>query len=312
MTAKKISFLIILFSFFFLASCVKKEDDPQTKAEKELREYLQKNNITVTPTASGLYFIDEVPGTGTAPVKGNYVMINVTGRLLNGNVIETNDSVLAAQKGILCLTASQRPYTYIVDSIGFAGVVEGILKMKEGGKARLILPYTLGLGIYGTALIPYYSNLVYDVELVKVIPDPVVYDSMLVKAIVDSGYLQAFSKPDTVYFLSYAGGTGDSIADGDTALIRYVRKSVDGHLLDANLGKGGITIVSSQYHPVGYLQTFRQMKKGATATVLIRYPYGYPQGLYGKAGELYYQQIIPSTTSVLFTVEVIDVYRKKK
>jgi FKBP-type peptidyl-prolyl cis-trans isomerase len=53
------------------------------------------------------------------------------------------------------------------------GLYEGIMLMQEGDQFRIIIPYKLGYGsdygpTYSTATVPPYSDLIYDVELVKV------------------------------------------------------------------------------------------------------------------------------------------------
>ena len=53
-----------------------------------------------------------------------------------------------------------------------AGFDEGITYMKEGGKARFLLPSSLAYGSAGYYTIPGYTPLLYDVQLVKVSPGP--------------------------------------------------------------------------------------------------------------------------------------------
>ena len=53
-----------------------------------------------------------------------------------------------------------------------AGFDEGITYMKEGGKATFLIPSKLAYGTSGYYTIPGYTPLLYDVQLVKVIPGP--------------------------------------------------------------------------------------------------------------------------------------------
>ncbi len=45
---------------------------------------------------------------------------------------------------------------------------EGISYMKEGGKATLIMPSSLAYGAYGAGIIPPYTSLIFEVELIDV------------------------------------------------------------------------------------------------------------------------------------------------
>jgi FKBP-type peptidyl-prolyl cis-trans isomerase len=143
-----------------LGSC-----DPARKYEKAETEaianYLSSNpadSFKLEP--SGLYYMDVVIGTGRIPAVGDTAHVVYTGKFLNGNVFDTNaggaDLVFPVGEGFL-----------------IAGFDEGVTYMKEGGKATFLIPSKLGYGTqgyYGT--VPGYTPLLYDVQLVKVIPGP--------------------------------------------------------------------------------------------------------------------------------------------
>jgi FKBP-type peptidyl-prolyl cis-trans isomerase len=142
-----------------LAEAKKKEQQKQEAAKGEestqRQKYLKDNKITVKPTASGLYYIEKVKGTGAQAVAGKRVKVDYTGRLLNGKEFDSS-------KG-------KKPYEF---TLGKGQVVrgwdEGIAMMKKGGKATLIVPSSLAYGDRDMGDIPPYSTLVFDVELVDV------------------------------------------------------------------------------------------------------------------------------------------------
>jgi len=49
-----------------------------------------------------------------------------------------------------------------------AGVNEAIVNMREGGKVRLFIPYNLGYGERAYGPFPAKSDLVFELEIVKV------------------------------------------------------------------------------------------------------------------------------------------------
>jgi FKBP-type peptidyl-prolyl cis-trans isomerase FkpA len=142
-----------------LGSC-----DPAKKYEKAETEaianYLSTNSAdTFKLETSGLYYRDVLVGTGRTPVIHDTAHVVYTGKFLNGNVFDTNvggaDLVFPVGEGTL-----------------IAGFDEGIMYMKEGGKATMLIPSKLAYGTTGYYTIPGYTALLYDVQLVKVIPGP--------------------------------------------------------------------------------------------------------------------------------------------
>ncbi len=137
----------------------KKEQQLETnkKQETSLRDkYLKEHNITVKPTASGLYYVEKVKGTGPRAVAGKKVKVHYTGTLLNGTKFDSSRD-------------RNEPYAF---PLGQGQVVkgwdEGIALMNVGGKATLIVPSSLGYGAEDKGVIPPYSTLVFEVELMEV------------------------------------------------------------------------------------------------------------------------------------------------
>jgi len=121
-----------------------------------LTNYIQSHGIKVKPTASGLYYIQQVAGKGKKAEKNKNVSVHYTGKLLNGQEF---DSSVGRDPIIIPLGQGRV----------IPGWEEGIALMKEGGKAQLIIPSDLGYGSYGAgSLIPPYATLIFDVELLKV------------------------------------------------------------------------------------------------------------------------------------------------
>ena len=133
-----------------------KEDARRQDEKGDRDKYLRENNITATPTASGLYYIETLKGEGAQPAPGNTVQVHYTGRLLDGTVFDSS-----VERG--------EPFSF---RLGVGQVIkgwdEGIAMMNEGGKAILIIPSELGYGPRDSGSIPPYSTLVFDVELVGV------------------------------------------------------------------------------------------------------------------------------------------------
>ena len=104
-------------------------------------------------TKSGLKYIIVQEGTGLAPKIGNTVKVHYTGYFKDGSIFDS--SVSRGEPFEFKLGAQQV----------IAGWDEGIALLKKGGKARLIIPPTLGYGTETFGPIPGNSTLIFDVEL---------------------------------------------------------------------------------------------------------------------------------------------------
>ncbi|NWJ50719.1 MAG: FKBP-type peptidyl-prolyl cis-trans isomerase [Bacteroidetes bacterium] len=127
------------------------------KQEPELlKKYVSENKITVAPTASGLYYVELKKGTGKAAEKGKRVKVHYEGKLLNGKVFDSSKK-------------HGQPFEFVLgQNQVIPGWDEALLKMKVGGKAKLILPSSLGYGAQAMPTIPAYSPLIFEVELLDV------------------------------------------------------------------------------------------------------------------------------------------------
>ena len=110
---------------------------------------------TIT-TASGLKYIMLHEGTGAKPTPGKSVSVHYTGYLTDGSKFDSS-----VDRG--------QPISF---AIGKGQVIqgwdEGIMLLKSGSRARLIIPHELGYGAQGyPPVIPPSATLIFDVELVS-------------------------------------------------------------------------------------------------------------------------------------------------
>jgi FKBP-type peptidyl-prolyl cis-trans isomerase FkpA len=135
-----------------------------------LNFYLQENNISQTPTSSGLFYVETIKGKGKKAENGKMVKVNYTGKLIDGTVFDTSIESEAKKAGLF---QPQRQYIPLDFELGAGQVIrgweEGISYMNVGGKATLIIPSTLAYGPSGAGgIIEPYSTLIFEVELVDV------------------------------------------------------------------------------------------------------------------------------------------------
>jgi FKBP-type peptidyl-prolyl cis-trans isomerase len=140
---------------------LKKQEKAKLETAKKqettlMNNYLKEKNITAKPTASGLYYVEKVKGTGAKAGPGKKVKVHYTGTLLNGTKFDSSRD-------------RNEPFEF---TLGKGQVIkgwdEGIALMNVGGKATLIIPSDIAYGDRDMGTIPPYSTLVFDVELLDV------------------------------------------------------------------------------------------------------------------------------------------------
>jgi len=156
---KNLAFAFLTLSIGFTA-CKKDNDYIAELIQKEIDDreaYIEANYPNETPTASGLYYIETEEGTGAQATTGSVVHVYYEGRYLSGGIFDSLWEVDGS------------PFVFTIDvSNVIQGWHEGIALMKEGGRARLIIPSDLAYGANGYGSIPSYTTLVFDVKLVDV------------------------------------------------------------------------------------------------------------------------------------------------
>jgi FKBP-type peptidyl-prolyl cis-trans isomerase FkpA len=155
------------FSFIFLivtgliafTSCSQEKKYMKTETD-ETNSFLS-SNPGFEKKPSGMYYLDVTVGTGRQAQKHDTAFVWYTGKFLNGTIFDTNTGT----GGVLMF--------FPVDEMKMiTGFDEGITYMKQGGKAKFLIPSSLGYGPAGYYTIPGYTPLLYEVELVKVAPGP--------------------------------------------------------------------------------------------------------------------------------------------
>ena len=125
-------------------------NENKTKGADYMAQNAQKEGVIVTESGLQIQMITE--GTGAQPKEGDEVLVNYKGSLVDGSEFDANDSVKFSTNGVV------------------KGFKEGILALKEGGKAIITMPSDLGYGDRSMGeKIPAGSTLVFEVELLKVV-----------------------------------------------------------------------------------------------------------------------------------------------
>ena len=151
------STLLALVSLLFV-SCLSDSNlempsvDYTVQNEKEIVDYIAKNNLNAQKSDTGLYYVITEPGTGKQPTANSDVRVAYKGYFTSGKIFDQS--------------------TDAGSSFNLQGVIkgwtEGIQYFKEAGSGVLLVPSHLGYASNGRPGIPGGAVLVFDVKLITV------------------------------------------------------------------------------------------------------------------------------------------------
>jgi peptidylprolyl isomerase len=109
-------------------------------------------------TGTGLKYQDVLVGKGPQPKPGDDILVNYTGRFLDGKVFDSS------------LSPGRTPFElHLGRGEVIPGWDEGLKTMHVGGKRKLLIPPNLAYGAAGAGgVIPPNATLTFDVELLKI------------------------------------------------------------------------------------------------------------------------------------------------
>jgi len=268
------------------------------KDEQLLKDYFKKNNIKATRTASGLYYTISQQATGANIAPGQMASVNYTGRLLNGNVFDSNTD--SAYKHV-------EPFNL---TVGKGQVIkgwdEGLQLMGKGTKGTLYIPSGLAYGRQDRSpQIPANSILVFDMEIVDVTDQASQDDKLIQEYLKQNNITNAIKTPSGLYYTISQKGLGGNPTKGKKVTMNYTGKLLNGNVFDSNtdpkfghvkpfeftLGMG--QVIKGWDEGVALLQI------GSKGTFFIPSGLGYGPNAMGAK--------IPANSVLLFDVELVGI-----
>jgi FKBP-type peptidyl-prolyl cis-trans isomerase FkpA len=149
-------FAVLVFALV-LISCSPGNSGSKAPDDTTSQAYLEKAAAEpgAVKTSSGLIYRELRAGNGPSPKPSDVVAVNYRGALVDGTEFDSsykrNEPASFPLNGVIpCWT-------------------EGLQRMKEGGKAQLVCPSSIGYGERGSPpVIPGGATLIFEVELLKI------------------------------------------------------------------------------------------------------------------------------------------------
>ncbi len=312
--------ILALGGLFLATGC--EEEVPSTEYEEQEIRYFDLymsstyKDSTIVVTESGLNYIEVSRGNDTVPDEDDWVKLNYVGYTIPGDqVVDTYLENVAIDNSIY---QSGALYGSFKMQNGFKadGVTEGLTMMGKGGKAILCFTSDLGYGNSGTQLmksVGAYTSMKYELELLEVIKDIVVYeqDQILNYANNIEGALPVTdSATETVmyYVKDVVSKEGSQVDDDSIVQIAYKGYLIDGRVFDESSDGDPYEFKVGDYGAesspiVGWHLGVKQFREGEKGRLIIPYPLAY--GEMGKPVQNYVA--IPPYETLVFDIEIVSV-----
>jgi FKBP-type peptidyl-prolyl cis-trans isomerase len=276
-----------------LSACLKTDPTPDVQQlaqdnETQIKDYAARQNLAVQRTTSGLYYAitSKSGNTRNAQVGEQVTYHYVIARLSDGVKIDSSSRL----KNV----PSEFP---IGAGLRVPGLEEGLTLMSEGDKAVLLVPFYLAYGSASYDLLPPYSAIRYDVELLKIRNEAEQIDEYIAAKKLGSAEIT----PSGLRFIRTQTSTGATPTAGQTALVAYTGKLLNESQFDI----GTLTFMLGQGRVAkGFEEGIAKMKVGEKALLIFPSALGYGKdGVYSQQRNLY---IIPPYAPLYFEVELKD------
>jgi len=323
-----------------VASCTREATtDPNANSKLYLESWMAKNYPGVSPSETGLYIVEDIPGSGSEWTEDYpYVYVDYTIKSLNGTVASTNNVKLQKQLGTYNAAASYDPVVWSLGySLSYAGVDELLSGMKIGGTRTGVIPAWLLTYYRYDSADEYYSTSVdaspaiYTVTLRDFTDDLKTYctdklDSW-VHTNIDSSIDSTFYNNEDgdrlgFYFKSWEQPSDSIIPVGEDGYLLYIGRRLDGSVFDTNIADTakvyGLWDASKTYEPVtiSFKSTYTSIEMGGSSSLVDGFQAAlFRMHAYEKASTFFYyglgyqgtaQDLIPAYSSLRFDLELVD------
>lgn len=288
----------------FQADIEKMKETMKKQSEKALEDYVANNNINVNPEPSGVYIIPVEKGKGRCPVKGEKVELDFSAMLLNGQLVGSTFD-------------SPDKFTFVLgEGYTIQGWEEIVPKMHLGDRVKAIIPFELAYGEHSVGEIPAYSNLIYDIKLLKITTAAELQAEaekalQALKAESEKAFFDYLKVNDItdytatgLFYTKLVVTDGTQPQKGQIARIKFNASYLDGTPLGDSDQLGGSYDLEYGQGKVlkGLEEGVGLMRIGEKARFILPYTLAYGANPYGN---------IPAYSNLVFDVELLDIIDSK-
>ena len=284
----------------FKATIERNREQMRQASRQRLADYIEREGITATPTSSGVYIISVETGKGRCPVTGDKVELDFEAFLLDGTSVGSTygqDEKLSFVLG---------------EGNTLPGWEEVVPLMHLGERVRAIMPFEMAYGEHQVGDIPAYSNLVYDIKLLKItskeeLDKQAAAEKEALKTQSEQAFWDYLKANDIteytvngLFFKKLTTTEGAKPEVGQTVKIKYVATYLDGTELGSSDQLG--EFYEMEYGKGAVLKGLEEgvglMRVGEKARFVLPYTLAYGDNPYNN---------IPAYSNLVFDVELLEI-----
>lgn len=276
--------VVAVLAALSLVSCQKVLENEAEKNyalnETAIQNYITNNKLTMQKSASGLYYnITKTNPNGTKPNIGDEVAIHYILFKMSGAKFDSTER----------LKNTPFAYTYGVNAL-IPGMDEGISMMRKGERALLLMNHYLAFGSQSDDILPAYSAVGTDVEIVRVRSE----EQQIEDYIQDKKLTLTEKTSSGLRFIQTTTTTNAQVKVGDIVLVKYTGKLLTDKQFDTGeiqvrVGAGGVI--------KGFDEGISKLKIGEKAMLIFPSSLGYGTQGSGSAIRPY--------APLMFEVEIV-------
>jgi FKBP-type peptidyl-prolyl cis-trans isomerase len=261
-------FLMLSLAMLLIVAC---EDEKETNPEiKRMEQFLKDNNIDVSPTASGLYFLETEAGSGLQMEPGDHGIMEYTTRLVTRRVVESTDENLAEMNKVYNPDMVYGPRKFKLDNLPVPGLIEGLQLMSEAGSALMVLPPEIAYGQNAPGIIPPNAALVYEVRLIKVIKDAAANEAEEFAAYIADNNISVSPTSSGLYYIEKEEGVGFHPEPDATVVVHYRGSFLDGRVFVSTYESSPVIVsMGNGEMPPGFEEGIQKMKPQGKASLIM-------------------------------------------
>lgn len=284
----------------FQADIEKMNASMRERSEREYVNYVEENFQGVKPDNSGIYMVTLEAGKGRCPQKGEKVELDFSASLLNGQFVGSTFD-------------SPDKFSFVLGQ-GFA--IEGwekvVPQIHLGERVKVVIPYEMAYGEHSVGSIPPYSNIVYEIKLLKITSKEELRkeaEKALASLKVESekafaDYVKTNSivdhTPSGLYYAKKTVTDGAMPQKGQKVRIKFVASYLDGTILgnSNDLGESFELVYGDGSVLKGLEEGIGMMHQGEKARFVLPYTLAYGEQPYGA---------VPGCSNLVFDIELVEV-----